>query len=240
MVEKITPAEAIRLLDASITEHAPFDAVLLAAALPGADRLREHLRERPELADVRLALTGMQLPDPEMMEDNTTGFIRKPFFRSVLLDGLRELREGAPKAAPPEQPIDFTGKRLLLVEDNELNMEIAHEQLKARGFSVELARDGQEALELFAASGPRYFDAILMDVLMPVMDGLTATRKIRRLQRDDAHTIPIIALSANAFAEDHQKSLDSGMNAHISKPLEIDTLCELLQNCFNKRSATDV
>ena len=79
-----------------------------------------------------------------------------------------------------------------------------------------------------------------MDVLMPVMDGLTTTRKIRRLQRDDAHTIPIIALSANAFAEDHQKSLDSGMNAHISKPLEIDTLCELLQNCFNKRSATDV
>ena len=233
-------SEAIRLLDASITEHAPFDAVLLAAALPGADRLREHLRERPELADVRLALTGMQLPDPEMMEDNTAGFIRKPFFRSVLLDGLRELREGAPKAAPPEQPIDFTGKRLLLVEDNELNMEIAHEQLKARGFSVELARDGQEALELFAASGPRYFDAILMDVLMPVMDGLTTTRKIRRLQRDDAHTIPIIALSANAFAEDHQKSLDSGMNAHISKPLEIDTLCELLQNCFNKRSATDV
>ena len=112
-------------------------------------------------------------------------------------------------------------------------MEIAREQLKACGFSVEAACNGKEAVERFAASPPQHFDVILMDVLMPVMDGLTATRKIRNLRRDDARTVPIVALSANAFEEDRQKSLASGMNAHASKPLEIDALCALLRSYFS-------
>ncbi len=221
--------EAVRLLDASVTDGAPFDAVLLAASLPGADAVKEHLRNRPESERVRLALTGAQFPDPATRTDGTPGFIRKPFFRSVLLNGLRELCGDAPKKKLQEKPFDFTGKRLLLVEDNELNMEIACAQLQEYGFIIESARNGKEAVEHFNASRPHHFDAVLMDVLMPVMDGLTATREIRRLQRDDARTVPIIALSANAFEEDRRKSLASGMNAHASKPLEIAALCDLLR-----------
>lgn len=225
-------SEAIRRLEASAAGGEPLGTVLLAAALPGADTVRRHLRSRPELAGVRLALTGGRLPDPEVMADDGPGFIRKPFFRSLLLDGLRELHGNAPKERPQEDLFDFTGKNLLLVEDNELNMEVAREQLRGCGFSVEAACNGKEAVERFAASPPHHFDVILMDVLMPVMDGLTATRKIRDLRRDDARTVPIVALSANAFEEDRQKSLASGMNAHASKPLEIDALCALLRTYF--------
>ena len=224
--------EAIRRLDASAAGGEPLGTVLLAAALPGADAVRRHLRSQPELAGVRLALTGVRLPDPEAMADAGPGFIRKPFFRSFLLDGLRKLHGGAPEERPHEDFFDFTGKNLLLVEDNELNMEVAREQLRGCGFSVEAACNGKEAVERFAASPPHHFDVILMDVLMPVMDGLTATRKIRDLRRDDARTVPIVALSANAFEEDRQKSLASGMNAHASKPLEIDALCTLLRTYF--------
>ena len=218
-------SEAIRHLEASAAGGEPLGTVLLAAALPGADTVRRHLRSRPELA-------GVRLPDPEAMADDGPGFIRKPFFRSLLLDGLRELHGNAPKERPQEDLFDFTGKNLLLVEDNELNMEVAREQLRGCGFSVEAACNGKEAVERFAASPPHHFDVILMDVLMPVMDGLTATRKIRDLRRDDARTVPIVALSANAFEEDRQKSLASGMNAHASKPLEIDALCALLRTYF--------
>lgn len=225
-------SEAIRRLEASAEGGEPLGTVLLAAALPGADTVRRHLRSRPELAGVRLALTGGRLPDPEAMTDDGPGFIRKPFFRSLLLDGLRELHGNAPKERPREDLFDFTGKNLLLVEDNELNMEVAREQLRGCGFSVEAACNGKEAVERFAASPPHHFDVILMDVLMPVMDGLTATGKIRDLRRDDARTVPIVALSANAFEEDRQKSLASGMNAHASKPLEVDALCALLRTYF--------
>lgn len=226
-------SEAIRHLEASAAGGEPLGTVLLAAALPGADAVRRHLRNRPKPSCVRLALTGGRLPDPEAMADDRPGFIRKPFFRTFLLDGLRELHGNAPKERPQEDLFDFRGKNLLLVEDNELNMEIAREQLKACGFSVEAACNGKEAVERFAASPPQHFDVILMDVLMPVMDGLTATRKIRNLRRDDARTVPIVALSANAFEEDRQKSLASGMNAHASKPLEIDALCALLRSYFS-------
>ncbi len=231
-------AETIRLLDAGAADGTPFDAVLLAASLPGADTVLEHIRNRPELESLRLALTGTQLPDPVSQTAGLSGFIRKPFFRSVLFRGLLELRGDAAKEPGPGKHLDFTGKRLLLVEDNALNMEIASEQLKEYGFSIEPAHNGKEAVERFAASEPYYFDAVLMDILMPVMDGLEATREIRRLGREDARTVPIIALSANAFEEDRQKSLDSGMTAHASKPLEIGALCKLLGTCLDAQSAT--
>ena len=115
----------------------------------------------------------------------------------------------------------IAGASLLLVEDNALNAEIAETLLKDRGAKLTLAKDGQEAVELFEKSRPGTFDGILMDVMMPVMDGLTATRAIRGLDRPDAKTIPIIAMTANAFAEDAAKCFDAGMNAHLSKPLDI-------------------
>ena len=116
---------------------------------------------------------------------------------------------------------DFKGKRILLVEDNELNREIAEELIGVTGASVESAEDGVQAVEMFKESAEGYYDLILMDVQMPHMDGYEATRCIRALGRSDAQKVPIFAMTANAFAEDVQNSREAGMNAHISKPLNI-------------------
>lgn len=116
---------------------------------------------------------------------------------------------------------DFKGKRILLLEDNELNREIAEELIGVTGASVESAEDGVQAVEMFKESAEGYYDLILMDVQMPHMDGYEATRCIRALGRSDAQKVPIFAMTANAFAEDVQKSREAGMNAHISKPLNI-------------------
>ena len=125
------------------------------------------------------------------------------------------------------------GKRILLVEDNELNAEIAKTVLEDVGALITRAENGQQALELFEEKPAGTFDAILMDLMMPVMDGYTATRKIRELERSDAKTVPIIAMTANAFQEDAEKCIAVGMNAHLAKPLDIEkmmiTICHLVK-----------
>lgn len=123
---------------------------------------------------------------------------------------------------------DFKGRCILLAEDNELNREIAQTILEMHGFVVICAADGKEALEQFCSGKPGLFDAILMDIRMPVMDGLEAARRIRTSGRPDARTIPIIALSANAFDEDAKKSIASGMDGHLSKPIQVEQLLEVL------------
>lgn len=121
-----------------------------------------------------------------------------------------------------EQPTgSIAGLNMMLAEDNELNAEIAKTLLEDQGVHITVVGDGRQALDMFAKSEPGTFDAILMDIMMPVMDGITATREIRKLNRPDARTIPIIAMTANAFEEDAQKCLKAGMNAHLSKPLQI-------------------
>jgi len=130
---------------------------------------------------------------------------------------------------------DFSGKRLLLVEDNELNMEIAQELLLEAGFLVETAANGQIALDRIRSSAAGYYDAVLMDIQMPVMDGYQASREIRSLENKDLAEIPIIALTANAFDEDKKKALASGMNAHIAKPLDVAVLYETLEQILNHR-----
>ena len=138
------------------------------------------------------------------------------------------------KAAPPvfAAPPDLKGKRLLVVEDNELNREIAEELLRMHGFVTEAARDGREALERFVGQEPGYYDGILMDIRMPVMDGLEATKRIRTSGRADARSVPIIAMSANAFDEDTKASMESGMDGHLAKPIEMGTLLALLAQCL--------
>lgn len=134
-----------------------------------------------------------------------------------------------PKKADVDEK-DITGKKLLLVEDNELNMEIARSILEDFGAIITEAKNGQEAVNIFEQNAPNTFDAILMDVMMPVLDGYGATRKIRELSREDAKNIPIIAMTANAFEEDKQNALKAGMNAHIAKPIEIPKLIETLSS----------
>ena len=118
------------------------------------------------------------------------------------------------------------------MEDNELNMEIADMVLTSHGASVTKAWNGQEAVDTFRVSDVGFYDAVCMDIMMPVMDGMTAAREIRALDRPDAGTVTIIAMSANAFPDDVRASLDSGMNAHLPKPLVVrDVLSTILRYC---------
>ncbi len=138
--------------------------------------------------------------------------------------------------AVPKAEYDFRGKRILLAEDNELNREIAVELLgEETGAEIVEAEDGQRAVELFGQSEPGYFDLILMDIQMPRMDGYAAARAIRAMDRPDAGTIPILAMTANAFAEDAEKSRQAGMDAHIPKPLEIAAVYATLSEILDRR-----
>lgn len=132
------------------------------------------------------------------------------------------IASAAPSDASAEEIRDdavLQGKHILLAEDNEMNMEIAQCILADSGAIVTCAWDGAEAVEAFSASAPGDFDLVFLDIMMPRMDGLQAARAIRALDRPDARTIPLVAMSANAFAEDIRRSLDAGMNAHVSKPV---------------------
>lgn len=135
-----------------------------------------------------------------------------------------------------KQKYDFSGKRILLVEDNELNAEIAKTILEMAGIIIEVAENGKEAVEVFEKMPAEYYNAILMDIRMPVMDGLEATKRIRTLGKEDSRTVPIIAMTANAFDEDSKKSIDSGMNGHLSKPIEIEHLYQVLEGIMEEKS----
>ncbi len=159
-----------------------------------------------------------------------TGFIAKPLFKSTLFNSLRQFA-GAPelKEAPVvmEKGRDLTGRRILLAEDNELNWEIAAELLGEEGLELDWAENGQICAEMFQDSPVGYYDAVLMDIRMPVMGGYEATQVIRAMERED-NGLPIIAMTADAFAEDVRRSLDCGMNAHIAKPIDVREVMRLL------------
>ena len=160
-------------------------------------------------------------------------FISKPIFQSVVQDVLlKATRRRQSAATLPVQKEDFAGRRILLVEDNEINMEIARTLLEFRNASVDGACNGQQAVEMFRSSPPNHYDAVLMDVRMPVMDGIAATQSIRGLNRADAATVPILAMTANAFAEDIERSRKAGMNEHLAKPIEPETLYARLASYF--------
>ena len=159
-------------------------------------------------------------------------FISKPLFKSTLFYGLKPYvlpeRETVQKKKPREADIDLSGRRVLLAEDNDLNWEIAEELLSELGLELEWAENGRVCLEKFQAAEPGFYDAILMDLRMPVMTGYEATEAIRALERPDAKTIPIIAMTADAFSEDIQKCLACGMNAHVAKPIDIREVAKQL------------
>ena len=126
------------------------------------------------------------------------------------------------------QEYDFAGKRVLLVEDNEINIEITRNILIHKNFMVDIAENGKASVDHFLKHEPGYYDVILMDIRMPVMDGLAATRCIRESDHSDSKTVPIVAMTANVFEEDVKKSFDAGMNAHLSKPVDIKQMYAVL------------
>ncbi|MBP5201941.1 response regulator, partial [bacterium] len=132
------------------------------------------------------------------------------------------------KAGTSDKPVDFTGKRVLLVEDNTINMEIAKMILLQNGFIVETAVNGKIALDMVSASEAGYYDIILMDIQMPVMDGYEATKAIRTLENKALASIPIVAMTANAFAEDVKAAKEAGMQAHIAKPVDVALMKKVL------------
>ena len=165
-----------------------------------------------------------------------TAFCSKPLFMSDLRRVLAQANRSGKKRVALSKPIkpNFSGNRVLIVEDNELNREIADEIMKNNGFETELASDGSIAVEMVRNSAEGYYDLILMDIRMPVMDGYEAARTIRLLPRKDATEIPIIAMTANAFEEDKKRALENGMNAHIAKPLDISVLLSTLDEVIKK------
>lgn len=162
------------------------------------------------------------------------GFMDQPLWPSRVIGCLSRLDE---KVKPPEkktgwretEPFDFAGSRVLLVEDNELNREIALELLRGFGLELEVAVNGREALKCFEESRTGYYSLILMDIQMPVMNGYEAARAIRSLSREDAKTVPILAMTADAFVEDIENTKTAGMNGHLSKPLDFKLLMREMQ-----------
>ena len=170
--------------------------------------------------------------EEEAKEAGVTAFVAKPLFMSELRSALTTpiLVEEPEKLVGSGQ---FQGKKVLLVEDNELNLEIASAILQEEGLVVDTARDGVEAVNRMAAAGADDYDLILMDVQMPQMDGYTATREIRTLSDNRKANIPIIAMTANAFEEDKEKAFAAGMDDHIAKPIDIHILLDTLNKIFS-------
>lgn len=158
------------------------------------------------------------------------GFVPCPLFRSKLLKTLADMiiRNKGDMEEQEERIEDYSGRHVLLVEDNELNLEIAMEMLSLTGVQVETAENGARAVEIFENSPENHFDLILMDVQMPVMNGYEAVKRIRRLPRKDAESIWIVAMTANAFVEDIRASREAGMNEHLSKPIDVKRLKDIL------------
>ena len=167
-----------------------------------------------------------------------TRILEKPFFVSAFQVKMEELWGDAPGETAPEETCSLEGLRFLAAEDNEINAEILAELLELEGASCEIMENGRLAVERFQEAPEGQFDAILMDVQMPVMNGHEAARAIRALERPDAACIPIIAMTANAFAEDEKAALDAGMDAHVAKPLDMELLKKVIRHCVRRKEAS--
>ncbi len=212
-----------------------YQIILLDWKLPGMDGIATARRMRQELGkNVPILLISAYdwgEIEHDAREAGITGFIAKPLFKSTLFNSLRhfaDLPEETEQEKLRERGRDLTGKRILLAEDNELNWEIASELLSEEGLVLDWAENGQICVNMIEDAPVGYYDAVLMDVRMPIMGGYEATRAIRELDRADSG-LPIIAMTADAFAEDVKRALDAGMNAHVAKPIDVGEVMRLLE-----------
>lgn len=219
-------------------EDEEFSVILLDWSIPeavkAAGQLRSILSNVPML--YMAALDEKELKDGLQIEN--TGILLKPFFVSALKDKLLEMQGEKRKRPDAEEALEdeLKGMHFLAAEDNEINAEILVDLLELEGASCEIVENGQLAVDRFECAPEGEFDAILMDVQMPVMNGYDATRAIRALPCSDARNIPIIAMTANAFAEDERAALDAGMNAHVAKPINIQLLKKTIRQYKNERN----
>lgn len=209
-----------------------YDLVLVDWKLPGMDGIETAQRLQASGGSAQIVLITAY--DGDMLEAGAAGqpvaaVLQKPIFKSILCRNLVQIFSAAASEPTGGAPHDvLAGKRLLLVEDNELNREIAVQLFELCGAVVETAEDGKAGVEAFEAAAASHFDAIFMDIQMPVMDGYEATKRIRASLHPQAQIIPIVAMSANVFAEDVRASQAAGMNAHTGKPIDMDEICRIL------------
>jgi CheY-like chemotaxis protein len=244
------PQKALSMLRQAHEGGKPYDLLLTDYKMPelnGLDLIRALRRfDGNETAAIMLTGYNWDIIEDEALQDGADGILAKPLFPEVLQHEVRSVldRRGGKTEEATSVPVPVTdeatlskilaGKRVLMAEDVEQNAEILADLLELEDMLSEHAHNGQEAVDLFAASPEGWYDVILMDVRMPVMDGLTAATAIRALDRPDAESIPIIAMTANVFDEDVTRSLEAGMNAHLGKPVEPERLYETMAKLLSE------
>ncbi len=226
-----------KAIDLVIQHHIKRDdyqIILLDWKLPGMNGIQTAKEIRRNLGDevpiLLISAYDWSEFEAEAREAGISGFISKPLFKSTLFYALRQyMGVETPDDQTSNQGMELSGRRILLAEDNELNWKIANELLSDLGVELDWAEDGQICLDKFQQSPEGYYDAVLMDIRMPRMTGYEAAKAIRGLNRPDALSVPIIAMSADAFSDDIQHCLECGMNAHMAKPVDVTELTRLLK-----------
>jgi len=240
----LTGREAVERAVRREREGRGFFAVILDWNLPdlaGTEPIRQ-IRDRlkGKLPLIIVSAYDWSELEPEARSAGADAFISKPLFKSRFIQLFHSLLSDKEAGEAEKVPVlkvgegAFLGRRILLVEDNALNTEIATEILSMTEVEIEHAENGKQAVEMFRAAPPGHYDLIFMDIQMPVMDGYEATRAIRALDHPAAETVPIIAMTANAFTEDVEAALKSGMNGHIAKPLDFDQLTKILMRYLSR------
>ena len=226
--------KAIELVNEHHKKREDYQIILLDWKLPGMNGIQVAKEIRSNLGDevpiLLISAYDWSEFEAEAREAGISGFISKPLFKSTLYHALCQYMDvGTEHEHTLNQNIDLSGRRILLAEDNELNWEVAKELLTDLGVELDWAEDGRICLDKFQKSSEGYYDIILMDIRMPHMTGYETTQAIRGLAHPDALSIPIIAMSADAFSDDIQRCLEFGMNAHIAKPIDIVEVSRLLK-----------
>ena len=213
----------------------PYNLILVDWKMPEMDGVETTRQIRAEIGheSAIIILTAYRWDDvlEEALQAGVDSFLPKPLFAATVLEEFKSaLKRKDIPAKKQQAKADLTGRHILVAEDMDVNAEILLMVLQMREMKGDRAENGRKAVDLFAAHPAGYYDAILMDMRMPEMDGLEATRAIRAMERVDAKSIPIIALTANAFDEDVQRSMQAGLNAHLSKPVQPELLFETLES----------
>ena len=230
--------EAVAKAAAAYLQGAPYSLVLLDLKMPdldGVSAAREIRRQtNREVPIVIISASDWSSIESQALDAGVTGFIQKPFFKSTLYYCIRQyVLHDMPASRRSNDDIDLSGRHILLADDNDINQQIACELLSELGAVIVTADNGLSCVREFEKSSPGYFNLILMDIQMPVMNGYKATEEIRSMERPDAKSIPIFAMTADAFAEDIQAAKKAGMNSHIAKPLDIPVLMREIQKYLN-------
>jgi len=224
--------EAVEKVKYQDKQQTYYDFILIDWKMPGMDGIETTQEIRkivgPDVTIIIISAYDWEAIESEAKAAGANLLITKPLFKATLISAFEKCMGSSDSVTMKIPDYDFAGKRILLAEDNQINAEIAKCLLENKHFTVEIAENGLKAMELFVQNPVHYYDAILMDVRMPLMDGLQATANIRHWSKADAKTIPIIAMTANAFEEDIEKSKAAGMNVHLSKPIEPELMYHTL------------